>query len=124
METLKMKFCDYEKDIQNSMAYHYAEKIVYYNELPYLKELIKKITTDQNLLADIGKTTKNKNVIISTCHFGGVEILPLTLTLHGLPTAVFVNYKTNYAREVQASISIKLGGCVCEVGEKLSREIL
>jgi lauroyl/myristoyl acyltransferase len=91
-----------------------------------VKSHIGKIKIDKNIFEEMHylNKIKNKNTLLLTCHFGGVELIPTTLTLNGMSAAVFVNYKTHAAKNGQISNANDIGLEIFPIGDNLSRKII
>lgn len=95
-----LSFTDHADDVKDGYADHYAEKIYgsghVTEEFVELLDKIKFINRDKRLLQE---QLKNNTVLCMTSHFGGVDFLPACLSQNGLPTSVFLRFKSTLARE-------------------------
>ncbi len=95
-----MSFEENKNDVLNGYADHYSEKAFASGHLiDEFKSLLTKIRLkdeDKKLLQNLLKT---QTVLCMTSHFGGIDFMPACLSLKGLPTSVFLRFKSTEARE-------------------------
>ena len=120
----ELNFSDYEDKIRNGIADHYAEKAFVAGDPYKVVEHFGNVKYDSSVIKKISETCTRKNVILMTLHYGGVELIPTTLSLMKLPTAVFVNYKTEYARNRQVNNAGFFNARICDVKGNIKRDLL
>jgi len=93
-------FLEHRDEVLNGYADHYAEKAFasahLTDEFVLLLEGIRFKEEDKKLLQDL---LQSKTLLCMTSHFGGVDFLPACLSQNGLPTSVFLRFKSPIARE-------------------------
>jgi lauroyl/myristoyl acyltransferase len=120
----EMNFSEYEDKIRNGIADHYAEKAFVAGDPQMVENHFAKIKIDSAVIKKISGKCEDKNVILMTLHYGGVEMIPTSLGFLELPAAVFVNYKTEYARKRQVSNASIFGVRICDVKGNTKNDLL
>ena len=96
----ELSFPEHKDDVLNGYADHYAEKaFASGHRMDLFVELLDSIVLrdeHRKILEDLLQT---KTVLCMTSHFGGVDFLPACLSQKGLPTSVFLRFKSAIARE-------------------------
>lgn len=95
-----LNFSDHAEDVLDGYADHYAEKIFasghVTEEFVQMLDGIKFRSKDKQLLQN---ELKKNTVLCMSSHFGGIDFLPACLSQNGLPTSVFLRFKSTLARE-------------------------
>ena len=120
----ELSFSDYEEKVRNGIADHYAEKAFVAGNPDRVINHFAKIKTDSDIVKKISEACVKKNVVLMTLHYGGVEMIPTSLGFLNLPAAVFVNYKTEYARNRQVCNASLFGVRICDVKGNTKSDLL
>lgn len=95
-----LSFSAHADAIMNGYADHYAEKaFASGHHVEELLSILDRITfrpEDKKTLQD---QLASRTVLCLTSHFGGVDLLPVSLSRKGLPSSVFLRFKSDIARE-------------------------
>ena len=93
-------FPEHKDDVLNGYADHYAEKaFASGHRMDLLVELLDSIRLKDDYKKTLQDLLQTKTVLCMTSHFGGVDFLPACLSQKGLPTSVFLRFKSTLARE-------------------------
>ena len=122
-------FSDHREAILDGYADHYGEKAFgsghHVNEFVRLLAGIRFRAEDRDRLqAELAHNT----VLCMTSHFGGVDFLPACLGYNGLPTRVFLRFKSKEAREAAAlqvkALQKRFDFTLMDADASLARDIL
>ena len=119
-----LPFAEHEYKIMTGIADHYGEKAFIAGDTDNVRSHFKNISYDPAIVSELKDKSTGKNILLMTLHSGGVEVIPTTMGFLGLHSAVFVNYKTNNARNGQISNAKKFGVRICDIKGNLKNDLL
>jgi lauroyl/myristoyl acyltransferase len=107
------------KDVFRGILHHYCEKLFNaYESVPNLKAFF-----DQSIeapsLHKIDEALRRQNgILFVTGHFGGIEYIPIFLSLHGYPISVIIKCATDQLKERLHQRARELGIKVIDAGKE------
>jgi len=88
------------RDVFTGILHHYCEKLFNaYESLPNLKAFFDESIEAPSLHKIDDALRRNKGILFVTGHFGGIEYIPIFLSLSGYPVSVIIKCATDHLKE-------------------------
>ncbi len=107
------------KDVFRGILHHYCEKLFNaYESVPNLKAFFDQSIEAPSLHKIDEALKQEKGILFVTGHFGGIEYIPIFLSLHGYPISVIIKCATDQLKERLHQRARELGIRVIDAGEE------
>lgn len=107
------------KEVFRGILHHYCEKLFNaYESVPNLKVFFDQSIEAPSLYKIDNALKQNKGVLFVTGHFGGIEYIPIFLSLHGYPVSVIIKCATDQLKENLHRRARELAIHVIDAGEE------
>jgi len=107
------------KDIFRGILHHYYEKLFNaYESVPNLKAFFDESIEAVSLYKIDDALRQKKGILFVTGHFGGIEYIPIFLSLRGYPVSVIIKCATNQLKERLHARANELGIRVIDADEE------
>jgi KDO2-lipid IV(A) lauroyltransferase len=107
------------KDVFRGILNHYCEKLFNaYESVPNLKAFFDQSIEAPSLHKIDEALKQEKGILFVTGHFGGIEYIPIFLSLHGYPISVIIKCATDQLKERLHQRARELGIRVIDAGEE------
>jgi lauroyl/myristoyl acyltransferase len=88
------------RDVFRGILHHYCEKLFNaYESVPNLKAFFDQSVEAPSLDSIDDALKQKKGILFVTGHFGGIEYIPIFLSLHGYPISVIIKCATDQLKE-------------------------
>ncbi|HSB05480.1 MAG TPA: lysophospholipid acyltransferase family protein [Thermodesulfobacteriota bacterium] len=107
------------RDVFRGILHHYCEKLFNaYESVPNLKAFFARNIQAPAMYKIDNALKRGKGVLFVTGHFGGIEYIPIVLSLYGYPVSVIIKCATDQLKERLHSKARDLGIRVIDADEK------
>lgn len=107
------------RDVFRGILHHYCEKLFNaYESVPNLKAFFDQSIEAPSLYKIDDALKQEKGILFVTGHFGGIEYIPIFLSLHGYPLSVIIKCATDQLKEKLHERARELGIRVIDAGQE------
>ena len=107
------------RDVFRGILHHYCEKLFNaYESVPNLKAFFDQSIEAPSLHKIDDALKQEKGILFVTGHFGGIEYIPIFLSLQGYPISVIIKCATDHLKEKLHERARELGIRVIDAGQE------